>query len=213
MMIFPIKWWYFLLNDDISYLMIIFLTCRFRGVSLNLIRKFSKQILKSLEFLASPRVDVIHCDLKPENIVRYVVLCCAVLYRMMLWSVYLICDVLYYTLLYSTYYSLFDVPFLSFPFLTLPHPLFAYPFLPPLLLSFSFLSLTPSSYVFSTLQLLLHPRRSAIKLIDFGSSCLSTKRTYTYIQSRFYRSPEILLGTSVFFFLFLDYSYDSCFIT
>jgi len=83
---------------------------RFKGVSLNLIRKFSKQILRSLAFLASPEVDIIHCDLKPENI------------------------------------------------------------------------------------LLRHPRRSAIKLIDFGSSCLSSKRTYTYIQSRFYRSPEILLG-------------------
>lgn len=83
---------------------------RFRGVSLNLIRKFSKQILKSLEFLASPEVNIIHCDLKPENI------------------------------------------------------------------------------------LLRHPKRSAIKLIDFGSSCIATKKTYTYIQSRFYRSPEILLG-------------------
>ena len=83
---------------------------RFRGVSLNLIRKFSKQILKSLEFLASPDVNIIHCDLKPENI------------------------------------------------------------------------------------LLRHPKRSAIKLIDFGSSCIATKKTYTYIQSRFYRSPEILLG-------------------
>ena len=47
-----------------------------------------------------------------------------------------------------------------------------------------------------SIQLLLHPRRSAIKLIDFGSSCLSTNRPYTYIQSRFYRSPEILLGES-----------------
>jgi len=83
---------------------------RFRGVSLNLIRKFSKQILKSLEFLASPEVNIIHCDLKPENI------------------------------------------------------------------------------------LLRHPKRSAIKLIDFGSSCIATKKTYTYIQSRFYRSPEILMG-------------------
>jgi dual specificity tyrosine-phosphorylation-regulated kinase 1 len=42
--------------------------------------------------------------------------------------------------------------------------------------------------------LLKHPRRSAIKLIDFGSSCYQTKRTYSYIQSRFYRSPEVLLG-------------------
>ena len=42
--------------------------------------------------------------------------------------------------------------------------------------------------------LLCHPRRSAIKLIDFGSSCYANAPTYTYIQSRFYRSPEVLLG-------------------
>ena len=83
---------------------------KFFGISLNLIRKFSKQILRALVFLARPDVDIIHCDLKPENI------------------------------------------------------------------------------------LLRHPRRSAIKLIDFGSSCLTTERKYSYIQSRFYRSPEILLG-------------------
>ena len=83
---------------------------RFKGASLTLIRKFSRQILKSLAFLARPDVDIIHCDLKPENI------------------------------------------------------------------------------------LLRHPRRSAIKLIDFGSSCYADKRMYTYIQSRFYRSPEVLLG-------------------
>lgn len=83
---------------------------KFRGVSLTLIRKFSKNLLKSLEFLSRPDVNIIHCDLKPENI------------------------------------------------------------------------------------LLRHPRRSAIKMIDFGSSCYLTKRTYTYIQSRFYRSPEVLLG-------------------
>ena len=82
----------------------------FNGVSLNLIRKFSKQLLKSLEFLSRKDVDIIHCDLKPENI------------------------------------------------------------------------------------LLRHPRRSAIKIIDFGSSCLSTQQVYRYIQSRFYRAPEILLG-------------------
>ncbi|GMM50999.1 hypothetical protein DASB73_019570 [Starmerella bacillaris] len=33
-----------------------------------------------------------------------------------------------------------------------------------------------------------------VKIIDFGSSCYEGKRLYTYIQSRFYRSPEILLG-------------------
>lgn len=83
---------------------------KFRGVSLNLTRKFSRYLLVALELLASPEVNIIHCDLKPENI------------------------------------------------------------------------------------LLRHPRRSAIKLIDFGSSCYLTKRTYSYIQSRFYRSPEVLLG-------------------
>ena len=83
---------------------------QFGGVSLNLIRKFAKQILRSLTFLARPDVDIIHCDLKPENI------------------------------------------------------------------------------------LLRHPKRSGVKVIDFGSSCRSNKRMYSYIQSRFYRSPEVMLG-------------------
>jgi dual specificity tyrosine-phosphorylation-regulated kinase 1 len=83
---------------------------QFGGVSLNLIRKFAKQILKSLTFSARPDVDIIHCDLKPENI------------------------------------------------------------------------------------LLRHPKRSGVKVIDFGSSCRSNKRMYSYIQSRFYRSPEVMLG-------------------
>jgi len=83
---------------------------QFDGVSINLIRKFAKQILKALQFLANKSVDVIHCDLKPENI------------------------------------------------------------------------------------LLRHPKRSGIKVIDFGSSCRSNNQMYSYIQSRFYRSPEVLLG-------------------
>ena len=83
---------------------------QFHGVSLNLVRKFAKQILHALAFLARPDVAVIHCDLKPENI------------------------------------------------------------------------------------LLRHPKRSAIKVIDFGSSCRSDRRMYSYIQSRFYRSPEVMLG-------------------
>jgi dual specificity tyrosine-phosphorylation-regulated kinase 1 len=83
---------------------------QFGGVSLNLIRKFAKQVLKALSFLARKDVDIIHCDLKPENI------------------------------------------------------------------------------------LLRHPKKSAIKVIDFGSSCHSNKRMYSYIQSRFYRSPEVMLG-------------------
>lgn len=42
--------------------------------------------------------------------------------------------------------------------------------------------------------LLKCPTRSCIKVIDFGSSCLESERVYTYIQSRFYRSPEVILG-------------------
>jgi dual specificity tyrosine-phosphorylation-regulated kinase 1 len=83
---------------------------QFGGVSLNLIKKFAKQVLKALTFLARKDVDIIHCDLKPENI------------------------------------------------------------------------------------LLRHPKKSAVKVIDFGSSCRSHKRMYNYIQSRFYRSPEVMLG-------------------
>jgi dual specificity tyrosine-phosphorylation-regulated kinase 2/3/4 len=82
----------------------------FKGFSLRLIRRFSKQMLSSLVCLKSHRV--IHCDLKPENI------------------------------------------------------------------------------------LLAHPLHSELKVIDFGSSCLDNEKVYTYIQSRFYRSPEVILGMS-----------------
>ena len=80
----------------------------FRGFSLKLIRRFTKQMLNCLVLLKSKKV--IHCDLKPENI------------------------------------------------------------------------------------LLAHPAHSEIKVIDFGSSCLENEKVYTYIQSRFYRSPEVILG-------------------
>lgn len=42
--------------------------------------------------------------------------------------------------------------------------------------------------------LLKKKNKSGIKIIDFGSGCFSNKRIYTYIQSRFYRAPEIVLG-------------------
>ena len=42
--------------------------------------------------------------------------------------------------------------------------------------------------------LLKHPSKSFIKVIDFGSSCMENEKVYTYIQSRFYRSPEVILG-------------------
>ena len=81
---------------------------RFKGLSLNLVRKFGRQLATSLHVLQKSKI--IHCDLKPENI------------------------------------------------------------------------------------LLRHPKRSAIKVIDFGSSCLEGKAVHTYIQSRYYRAPEVILG-------------------
>lgn len=40
----------------------------FRGVSLNLTRKFAQQLCTALFFLSKPDLNIIHCDLKPENI-------------------------------------------------------------------------------------------------------------------------------------------------
>ncbi|KAM9846154.1 dual specificity tyrosine-phosphorylation-regulated kinase 2 [Aulostomus maculatus] len=43
--------------------------------------------------------------------------------------------------------------------------------------------------------LLKQQGRSGIKVIDFGSSCYEHQRIFTYIQSRFYRAPEVILGS------------------
>ncbi|KAK6464002.1 serine-threonine protein kinase, PKA suppressor [Scheffersomyces coipomensis] len=42
--------------------------------------------------------------------------------------------------------------------------------------------------------LLCQPDKPDIKVIDFGSACFTRQTIYTYIQSRFYRSPEVILG-------------------
>ncbi|OAD76785.1 hypothetical protein PHYBLDRAFT_19019, partial [Phycomyces blakesleeanus NRRL 1555(-)] len=81
---------------------------QFQGFSIGLIRRFGIQILNCLALLKKHKL--IHCDLKPENII------------------------------------------------------------------------------------LKCPTKSTIKVIDFGSSCLESEKVFTYIQSRFYRSPEVMLG-------------------
>lgn len=80
---------------------------QFRGCQLTMIRRIAVQILIALTFLKS--LNMIHCDLKPENIV------------------------------------------------------------------------------------LKQPNKSSIKLIDFGSSSLADQTIYNYIQSRYYRAPEVIL--------------------
>lgn len=42
--------------------------------------------------------------------------------------------------------------------------------------------------------LLCQPDKPEIKVIDFGSACFTRRTIYSYIQSRFYRSPEVILG-------------------
>jgi len=81
---------------------------KFQGFSLQLVRKFAHSLLQCLDTLY--RNKIIHCDMKPENV------------------------------------------------------------------------------------LLKQQGRSGIKVIDFGSSCYEHLRVYTYIQSRFYRAPEVILG-------------------
>jgi dual specificity tyrosine-phosphorylation-regulated kinase 2/3/4 len=36
-----------------------------------------------------------------------------------------------------------------------------------------------------------------LKLIDFGSAAFNGQQVYTYIQSRYYRAPEVLLGSFI----------------
>ena len=48
--------------------------------------------------------------------------------------------------------------------------------------------------------LILQNNPNQIKVIDFGSSCFESERIYLYIQSRFYRAPEVLLD--------LGYNYE-----
>ncbi|ODV84001.1 hypothetical protein CANARDRAFT_236831 [[Candida] arabinofermentans NRRL YB-2248] len=44
--------------------------------------------------------------------------------------------------------------------------------------------------------LLISLDKPNLKVIDFGSACHERQIIYTYIQSRFYRSPEVILGLS-----------------
>ena len=42
--------------------------------------------------------------------------------------------------------------------------------------------------------MLKEENKTGLKIIDVGSGCFESKQIYTYIQSRFYRAPEIILG-------------------
>ena len=42
--------------------------------------------------------------------------------------------------------------------------------------------------------LLCSQKSTSLKVIDFGSACFDGHTVYTYIQSRYYRSPEVIMG-------------------
>jgi dual specificity tyrosine-phosphorylation-regulated kinase 2/3/4 len=35
-----------------------------------------------------------------------------------------------------------------------------------------------------------------IKIIDFGSGCFDNENGFSYVQSRYYRAPEVVIGMS-----------------
>ena len=41
--------------------------------------------------------------------------------------------------------------------------------------------------------LCVDPARTQLKVVDFGSGCLTHEQVYTYVQSRYYRAPEVIL--------------------
>lgn len=45
-------------------------------------------------------------------------------------------------------------------------------------------------------NVLLKGQAGEVKVIDFGSACFENRTMYSYIQSRFYRSPEVRLHLS-----------------
>jgi serine/threonine protein kinase len=38
------------------------------------------------------------------------------------------------------------------------------------------------------------PSLTQVKIVDFGSACTDFRSGFKYVQSRFYRSPEIVVG-------------------
>lgn len=36
--------------------------------------------------------------------------------------------------------------------------------------------------------------KTGIKVVDFGSGCFKGEQIYNYIQSRYYRAPQIVIG-------------------
>ena len=112
----------------------------FRSINQWVIKLFAQQLLSCVNKLAE--LKIIHCDLKPENVL------------------------------------LNDVNYLR------PSPV-------DIRSSIGLASLVPLK---APPDLNNDFKKYNITVIDFGSSCFENERLYTYVQSRFYRSPEVILG-------------------
>ena len=51
-----------------------------------------------------------------------------------------------------------------------------------------------TAYAVIPIDLTCSEESPTIKVVDFGSACHERHTVFTYIQSRFYRSPEVMLG-------------------
>ena len=150
---------------------------KFTGVSLTLIAKFAYQILRTLEFLAQPSLEIIHCDLKPENI----------LLKKPKRSGIKVCTRVYDTMRGGAFCGPGSCGAAAHPqgwgvglgwgALEGEPPL-------PRLMFWGGAGLVMVFWDWATPTITL-------QVVDFGSSCYLAKTLHKYIQSRFYRAPEV----------------------
>ncbi|CAJ1953555.1 unnamed protein product [Cylindrotheca closterium] len=151
----------------------------FRGLRLSVVRSVIRQAVHGIVELA--KHDVIHCDIKPENI--------------------LLVNEDGITQVGNREYSDNTLPAssASIPTQTVmrTQPQYKIATVPPPNMTANQTarpqaSFTSASSISENAATNTHCHR--IKLIDFGSACFKGQTMQTYIQSRFYRSPEVLIG-------------------
>ncbi|GLD98745.1 hypothetical protein PINS_up007463 [Pythium insidiosum] len=145
----------------------------FNGFPMEVTRGFLQQILHAM--IQMEDTGVIHCDLKPENIL--LVGYGALVVGLSICSSSLDCITTARTDSSRTCNTTTATTTTTIQTATPLHPP------PPPLL--------PSSTTTTTTSAAQTP---FVKVVDFGSACLENETVYSYIQSRFYRSPEVLLG-------------------